>query len=123
MKCFAHPESDAVGSCKHCYKGVCSACAKDTGVGLVCSPECETEVKSLRAMVERNKSVYPLAAKTHTRNAVLLALFALVFLIFGIFEQRGTFLSSFLLAFAVAIAIGAIFSFANGRRYAKLSRT
>jgi hypothetical protein len=34
MKRFRHPQIDAVGACKHCFKGACSECSKDTGVGI-----------------------------------------------------------------------------------------
>ncbi len=35
-KCSAliHPQNEAVGTCKHCFRGVCPQCAKDSGVGL-----------------------------------------------------------------------------------------
>jgi hypothetical protein len=75
MKCFRHPQSDAVGACKHCFKGTCSECSKDTGVGIACSPQCEEEVRLLKAIVDRNKQAFALAAKTHGRNSALLVLF------------------------------------------------
>src|SRR2546423_7079756 len=83
MKCFTHPGADAVGSCKHCCKGVCTQCASDTGIGVVCSANCAEEVKAIRAMVDRNKKAYPMAAKTHSRNAVWFALLAVFMIVFG----------------------------------------
>ena len=57
VKCFKHPENEAVGSCKYCFRGVCPQCARDSGVGLACSETCQAEIKSVHALVERNKKL------------------------------------------------------------------
>ncbi|HUM04865.1 MAG TPA: hypothetical protein VLT90_05350 [Terriglobales bacterium] len=119
MKCFNHPDVEAVGTCKQCSKGLCSACAKDTGAGLVCSSACEEDLKIVRAMLERSRKIYPLAAKTHSRNAIWLTALALVFIVFGVISERG-FLSRYLIAFGVVVLLGAVFSAFNSRRLAKL---
>ena len=41
MRCFNHPESDAVGTCKACHKGLCHLCVTDLGHGLACKDEHE----------------------------------------------------------------------------------
>lgn len=76
MKCFNHPENEAVGSCKHCFRGVCPQCARDSGVGLACSEACAGEVKAVHALVERNKKLIAFAPKPHFRSAVMLTLMA-----------------------------------------------
>lgn len=119
MKCFNHPEADAVASCKHCFKGVCARCAKDSGVGVVCSQACEDEVRAVRAMLERSRKMYPLAAKTHLRNAILLVAMAAVFIIFGLIAGHG-FMSNYLVVFGVVMLLGAGFAAFNSRRMAKL---
>ena len=123
MRCFRHPQSEAVGACKHCFKGVCTDCAKDSGIGIVCSPQCEEEVKSLQAIVDRSKRVFPLVARTHVRNAILLALFGVAFFAFSAVERSDSFMFPFLFSFGLIMGIGAIFSFLTGRRYAKSSGT
>lgn len=40
MKCFSHPNNDAIGTCKQCHRGLCIACAADTNVGLHCLSRC-----------------------------------------------------------------------------------
>jgi len=119
MKCFNHPDNDAVASCKQCSKGLCAGCAKDTGVGIICSPACEEDLKSVRAMLERSRKIYPMAAKTHFRNAIWLTALALVFIVFGVISDRG-FLSHYLIAFGVVVLLGAAFSAFNSRRLSKL---
>ncbi len=116
MKCFNHPQADAVASCKYCFKGLCPECAKDSGVGIVCSAACETHAKAIHAMVERNKKVIAWAPRTHSRQAIFLGLIALVFLIYGFSTGN-----IFILASGVVFLAGAVFSAINGRRLAKLS--
>ena len=123
MKCYRHPQSDAVATCKYCSKGVCTECAKDTGVGIVCSATCEVEVRSLKALEENSKRLLPLASRTHRRNAVLFTLFGAVFITFSLIDRNDSFLFPFLLAAGVVILIGAGFSFLTGRRYAKSVQT
>jgi hypothetical protein len=54
MKCYYHPDRDAVGSCKACSKGLCPECAVDVGRGLACREQCESYVRALIALVDRN---------------------------------------------------------------------
>lgn len=123
MKCFRHSESDAVGTCKYCFKGVCSACANDTGLGVVCSPQCEEEVRAIKSLVDRSKQAFPFAAKTHSRNAVLLCLFGAALIVFGLVARDNSFLFPFLLAFGTIMVLGAFFSVLTGRKYAKSSQS
>jgi len=116
MKCFNHPEADAVAACKHCFKGVCTRCAKDSGVGVVCSQACEDEVRSVRAMLERSRKMYPLAAKTHLRNAIWLTALAAVFIVWGLISEHG----AFMFAIGAVMLLGAVFAALNSRRVAKL---
>jgi hypothetical protein len=116
MKCFNHPGMDAVGSCKNCFKGVCVQCANDTGIGVVCSAPCEEEVKGIRAMVERNRKVYPFAAKNHFKNAIWLTAMAAVFIIFGLVSDRGF----FMIVFGAVMLLGAAFAVFSGRRMSRL---
>ncbi|HUB02824.1 MAG TPA: hypothetical protein VL983_09060 [Terriglobales bacterium] len=116
MKCFSHPEMDAVGSCKHCFKGVCARCAKDSGVGVVCSQACEDEVRSVRAMMERGRKMYPLAAKTQLRSAIWLVALAAVFIAWGLISEHG----AFMIVIGAVMLLGAGFAGFNSRRMAKL---
>lgn len=39
MKCYRHPEVDAVGVCSECSRGVCPACEVTVGGKLYCKPD------------------------------------------------------------------------------------
>jgi hypothetical protein len=120
MKCFSHQQDDAVGSCKHCFKGVCGQCAKDTDMGIVCSPSCEAEVKTIHSMIERNKKMYAFAPKTHSRNAIWLSMLGVLLIAFGTFSEF-RFVSAYLIGSGVVMFCGAGFSLFNSRRMAKLA--
>lgn len=38
MKCYVHPESETVGACTRCGRGICSECAVEVQGKLVCRP-------------------------------------------------------------------------------------
>jgi hypothetical protein len=118
MKCFNHPAAEAVGTCKHCCKGMCDACAKDSGWGLVCSQACEDEVKAVRAMVERNRKMLPFAAKNSVRSAIILFAMAAVFIGFGL--AMGGPISVYMISFGVIMLVGGGFAMFNSRRLAKM---
>jgi hypothetical protein len=48
MRCFYHPDAEAVGICKSCQKGLCAESAVDFGDGLACQG-CEERVRALNA--------------------------------------------------------------------------
>lgn len=118
MKCFNHPDHDAVATCKHCSKGVCSECAKESGWGIACSQTCEAEVQALRAMVERNRKMVSIGSKTHQRNAVIFFAMAAVFVAFGIVFNGP--ISVYMFAFGLIMLVGGAFAIFNSRRIAKL---
>jgi hypothetical protein len=46
MRCFYHHETEAIGICMSCLRGVCPACANDLGDGLACRDRCEARVRT-----------------------------------------------------------------------------
>jgi len=69
--------------------------------------------------VERNQRLYPMAAKTHSRNAIWFALLAIFMIVFGVVARPG-FMSAYLIGFGALMFVGAAFSVFNSRRLAKL---
>jgi hypothetical protein len=54
MKCFYHPDADAVGSCKNCQRGLCRVCAEHSQNSLACPSRCEEAVSKLDKLVTTN---------------------------------------------------------------------
>lgn len=73
MKCYNHPETDAVGTCKSCSKGLCHNCLTDTGNGIACTATCVEEVKTLNKLTESNKSRHKSLAKYLLNMALLVS--------------------------------------------------
>lgn len=72
MHCFKHGSVAAIGICKFCGKGVCSACVADTGHGLACRDSCEEDV-DLQARILRNNAKVLRAANAQARSAGIFA--------------------------------------------------
>lgn len=47
MKCFYHPQIDAIGICYYCNRALCPECAKDYPRGLACNGHCERVVEMM----------------------------------------------------------------------------
>jgi hypothetical protein len=65
MKCFQHNETDAIGICRNCHKGVCRQCAAVVDGCLACRYVCEQKVElanrviaySVRAVTSQPKTI------------------------------------------------------------------
>jgi hypothetical protein len=57
MKCFYHHQSDAVGLCKNCGRGLCPGCASEVPDGLACAGRCEIAAAELSVLIGRNANL------------------------------------------------------------------
>jgi hypothetical protein len=57
MKCYIHNDTDAVGICKNCCKGICSDCTTEVGLSLACSETCIEKVEELEAIMSRSSKI------------------------------------------------------------------
>lgn len=108
MRCFQHPDQDAVGICKSCGKGLCGACAVDLRKGLACRASCEEDVRGLIQLIEANMQISPVGAKVwlgyrgnQLWNATAMVLLGLLFGGFGAFNEP---------PLALVVAMGAVFT-------------
>jgi hypothetical protein len=85
---------------------------------LACSETCENEIKSVHALIERNKKLTVFAPKTHFRSAVMCTLMGVVFIAFGLVSQI-PFMRAFLLAFGIVMLCGAALALLNSRKIAR----
>jgi hypothetical protein len=54
MKCFYHENSEAVGLCKYCSRGICRDCAAERPGGVACKGSHEEKVDLISSLIERN---------------------------------------------------------------------
>ena len=123
MKCFYHPQTDAIGICKNCNKGLCQECAVDIGNGIACKARCEAEVRAINEIVSRNKTVYQKTSEAYARNATTYVLIGLAFLGFGIFTvivtPRIAPLAFLIIPFGIICLIAAGFNYSTSRKLQK----
>lgn len=116
MKCFYHNNSDAVGICKNCNKGICVACAVEVGNGLACGGRCEAEVGAVNELIQRNKASHQKTSGAYAQYALWLTLAGMVFIGYGLLESRrgGTLLFALL---GLIFLLGAFFSYSSSKKF------
>jgi hypothetical protein len=73
MKCFTHPDVDAVLICRACGRGACKECVTPAGDYVACSPGCVAAVAQLNAFVAKSGARM---RATHTTQAVAFSVLA-----------------------------------------------
>jgi hypothetical protein len=81
MKCFYHPQIDAVAICKNCSKGICFECAVDVGNGVACKGKCEAEVQAVNQMIQRGIKNRNISGNYYKKMTVIWLLIGLAALI------------------------------------------
>jgi hypothetical protein len=119
MKCFNHEGVDAVAICKNCNKALCHACAVDVGNGVACAGACEDEVKALNDLIRRNRSSAQRTSYAYTRNAVVCALIALIFVYLSVdaFQSSRTPLLIVTAGSAVIFSMAAFFNYSAAQKF------
>jgi hypothetical protein len=64
MRCFYHPDTEAVGLCKHCSRGICRDCTAQREGGLACQGKHEEMVDLISQLVGRNVRLSARSAST-----------------------------------------------------------
>jgi hypothetical protein len=78
MKCYYHPEKDAVGVCFSCQKGICKECTIEIENVVACKNRCENNAKDLLEL--RQKTLH-----APRRMKEYYSIMSYVFIIVGIF--------------------------------------
>jgi len=106
MRCFYHPEHNAVGICSSCHRGICIECAREIGKSLACAQKCEEDVTidevriptidGIRAQLNDGQSLpfifgpvgllilswsVPPAILLHNREVVIFIIFGVMYLL------------------------------------------
>jgi len=119
MKCFNHEGVDAVAICKNCNKALCHVCAVDVGNGVACSGACENEVKSLNELIRRNRTSAQRTSYAYTRNAVVCALIAVIFVYLSVdaYQSSRTTLLIVTAGSAVIFSMAAFFNYSTAQKF------
>jgi len=120
MRCFNHHDKDALGSCKHCAKGLCADCAADLGFGLACRNLHEPQVEAVNSLVHRNVQANRVAPAAWYIGPAFLAFMGAIFSGFGLFFSPQP--SAFMILLGLGFIAYSAFSFAINYRVLKSSR-
>jgi hypothetical protein len=122
MKCYSHPNTDAVAICKNCSKGLCRECLVELENGIACKGACEKEVKDINEIMARGKTAYQKTAQAYKRNAIIYTLMGSIFALAGIiaFFSDEKAVSIVLIPIGLIFMLGALFSNSTGKKLNKV---
>ncbi len=86
MKCFYHPEKDAIAICKNCFKAICEDCITEVQNGAACknsADNCVTEVERLDRFLERSKIMAERTSFAFSRSMIFTGVLGLFFFLIG----------------------------------------
>ena len=118
MRCFNHPDRDAIGSCKTCCKGLCMECASDMGHGLACKNVHEQQVESLNALFLRGARIQGAVGKSKYVAPAFNIFMGLVFAGYGMTTPAG--ITNMLTILGLGFLVFGVLIFVTNRKaYAK----
>ena len=83
MKCFYHPEVEAVGTCKNCSRGICPECLAELDNAIACKNRCEERVLAVEKLVNRNITAIVKGSRSYLAIVLLFGIMGLVFIGLG----------------------------------------
>jgi sulfite exporter TauE/SafE len=118
MNCFYHAERPAVGTCKHCSRGLCNECAALVDDTLACRDRHEQRVRGLNLAAERGILQATRIGSGYARNAVFYGLVGVLFAGFGLSQYRFLGLQAvFFMLVGVFLLYAAVANFLESRKY------
>lgn len=96
MKCFNHSSVDAVAICRSCGRALCHECVAQVGLTCCCKERCEGVVGTINDQLERGRTVFQKQSSAQMRSGIGILLIGVLFLIFGVSSNMGSYLFYFL---------------------------
>jgi hypothetical protein len=109
VKCFYHPQVDAVAICKNCSKGICMDCISDVGNGVACKGKCEAEVQAVNQMIQLGIKRKNVTGNYYKKITVLWSLISLAAFVTSLLLWQSGRNGFGLIPIAVVALIGAFF--------------
>lgn len=118
MNCYYHPNQAAVGTCKHCQRGICTECIAEVDDSLACKERHEEQVRALNLLLARNILQAGRVGSVYLRNAIFYSLVGILFAGFGFLQIRWMgWQGIFLLVIGLFLLYAAIMNFLESRKY------
>jgi hypothetical protein len=113
MRCFNHPDNEAIGGCKVCNKGLCRECAADLGHSLACRNSHEEKAEDLERLTARAMQVQSTAGGAKYVAPAFMVFMGAIFTGYGLFWERGAHL---LMIMGIGFLVYGVFLFRVNRR-------
>ncbi len=84
MKCYYHPDFNAIGICKNCHRGLCAHCVVEVENGLACRNRCEEAAAMLNVLIQKSTTAYDANERMCYWFGVILQVLAAPILILGL---------------------------------------
>jgi hypothetical protein len=122
MRCFYHTDREAVGICKSCNRGLCEECGTEVRPGLACRGKCEADVAALNLMIRRSTTAYEKTGVAYRRNALVLLIAGLIFLVFGFLPVvvSQSYKAIFLAPLGCLFLLWSLFSYRSGKQISEV---
>ena len=88
MVCYYHADRPAVGTCKHCQRGLCHECAVEVRDALACRDRHEEQVSKAEKAAIRGLLQAERAGAGYVRSGIFYGLAGAAFAILGIIQLR-----------------------------------
>ena len=117
MKCYNHPDADAVSTCIGCGKALCKNCIEPSELGIiVCSETCN---KRVNTNIEAIRLIRKKSLTQNKVSGIFCILAGLIFFAYGIYNLTDSrFLPLYI--FMTALSVG---FFYGGYMYIKIAKT
>ena len=118
MICYYHPDKPAVGLCKYCQRGLCSACAAPAGDSLACQGLHEESVRGMEALMQKNILQSKRVGSDYTRNTIFYGIVGGLFTAFGVSQLQWLGLQAVVyVTIGLALLWAALANYLESRKY------
>ena len=118
MNCYYHPDKPAIGTCKHCQRGLCPDCAVLVNDVLACKDRHEDQVHKLVELTKQDILKSKRAGSDYVRNTIFYGTVGVLFTIFGISQIRWLGLQAVVYAvIGLALLWAALANYLESRKY------
>jgi len=131
MKCFNHPQIDAIGFCRACGRALCRECVGEVSGILCCKGRCESNTKTgiesealLREARAQFQALKKVGVSTMMRTTWLMAVAAILFLgagIFGKIQKDTGGSSNLMLLIGIVAGLRVVFMIVASRQIRKVA--
>jgi len=118
LVCYYHPDQPAIGTCKHCQRGLCSDCAALVDDSLACKNRHEEQVRALEELAKQNILKSKRASSDYVRNTIFYGIVGVLFTVFGISQIQWLGLQAIVYAvIGLALLWAALANYLESRKY------